>query len=66
MISCKKTIFSSINECPSKWIINVYFSHLTKNYEKPYNAKKFQICPFLPLNVIGPLKFSQTHQTLNC
>jgi len=56
-------MFSSINGCPNKWLINVYFSHLTTNYEEPYNVR-FENGQFLPLIAMGFLKISQTHQTL--
>jgi hypothetical protein len=33
-------------------------------YEEPYNAKNFKMVLWKSLIIMGPLKISQTHQTL--
>jgi hypothetical protein len=44
-------------------MINVYFLHLTTNYEILIMLKKNLNDPFLQLITMSPLNFSQTQQT---
>jgi hypothetical protein len=51
-------------------MINVYFSHLTTNYEKPYDVRNFKMCIFT-INYHGSFEISTnqlnltTHLTIN-